>query len=137
MRPTSAPRVRSRIRSSWRRFLGVLFVSIRGSVHYSGKYWAATERDHVIYESRLELSSLLLADFDPAVIRVVAQPFRLSAVVNGRLRRHIPDFLWGSGLGLTVVDVVRAQRLAENPKIQMLCEWTREVLECRRISSSG
>lgn len=59
----------------------------------------------------------------------MAQPFRLSAVVNGRLRRHIPDFLCGSGFGLIVVDVVRAQRLAENPKIQMLCEWTREVLE--------
>jgi len=71
----------------------------QGQRHYSGKYWAATERDHVIYESRLELSSLLLADFDPAVTRVVAQPFRLSAVVNGRLRRHIPDFLWGSGSG--------------------------------------
>ena len=109
----------------------------QGQRHYSGKYWAVTECDHVIYESRLELSTLLLADFDPAVTRVVAQPFRLSAVVNGRLRRHIPDFLWGSGLGLTVVDVVRAQRLAENPKIQMLWEWTREVLGCRRISSSG
>src|SRR6476646_7143201 len=101
----------------------------QGQRHYSGKYWAATERDHVIYESRLELCSLLLADFDPAVNRVAAQPFRLSAVVNGRLRRRMPDYLWGSGFGLTVVDVVRAQRLAENPKIQMLCDWTREVLE--------
>lgn len=101
----------------------------QGQRHYSGKYWAATERDHVIYESRLELSSLLLADFDPANTRIVAQPFQLSAVVNGRIRRHIPDFLWGSGSGLTIIDVVRAQRLAENPKIQILCGWTREVLE--------
>lgn len=100
----------------------------QGQRHYSGKYWAATERGHVIYESRLELSSLLLADFDPAVTRIVAQPFQLTAVVNGRLRRHILDYLWGSGSGLTIIDVVRAQRLAENPKIQILCDWTREVL---------
>lgn len=39
----------------------------QGQRHYSGKFWAATERGHVIYESRLELSSLLLEDFDPAV----------------------------------------------------------------------
>ena len=83
----------------------------------------------MIYESRLELSSLLLADFDPADTRVVAHPFRLSAVVNGRLRRHIPDFLWGSGFGLTVVDVVRAQRLAENPKIQMLSRLVEKLMK--------
>ena len=35
-----------------------------GQRHYSGTYWSATQRDHVIYESRLELANLLLADFD-------------------------------------------------------------------------
>lgn len=38
----------------------------RDQKHYSGFYWSATMRDHVIYESRLELARLLLADFDPA-----------------------------------------------------------------------
>ncbi|MEZ5151197.1 MULTISPECIES: hypothetical protein [Rhodococcus] len=28
-----------------------------GQQHYSGTYWTATESDHVIYESRLELSA--------------------------------------------------------------------------------
>jgi hypothetical protein len=36
----------------------------RGQRHYSGLYWSATMRDHVIYESRLELSRLIFADFD-------------------------------------------------------------------------
>jgi hypothetical protein len=53
----------------------------------------ATRRDHVIYESRLELANLLLADFDPGVFHIVAQPFSLRADVGGQLRRHIPDFL--------------------------------------------
>ena len=91
----------------------------KGQRHYSGSYWAATENNHVIYESRLELSSLLMADFDLSVLEIAAQPFLLQAVVNGRLRRHIPDFLWRSTTGLVVVDVVRRERLAENPKIQV------------------
>jgi hypothetical protein len=39
----------------------------KGQRHYSGTYWSATERDHVIYESRLELARLLFADFDTSV----------------------------------------------------------------------
>ena len=100
----------------------------QGQRHYSGSYWAATEDNHVIYESRLELSSLLMADFDVSVLEIAAQPFLLQAVVNGRLRRHIPDFLWRTRAGLVAVDVVRRERLDGNPKIQVLCSWTREVI---------
>lgn len=57
--------------------LGALFDAVpwrtfrwyTGQRHYSGVYWAATECAHVIYESRLELAELLLADFDPGVSR--------------------------------------------------------------------
>jgi hypothetical protein len=41
-----------------------MFRSYKGQRHYSGTYWSSTESAHVIYESRLELSRLLLADFD-------------------------------------------------------------------------
>ena len=44
---------------------------------------ASTQRDHVIYESRLELAVLLSADFDPSVVGIVAQPFLLRANVGG------------------------------------------------------
>jgi hypothetical protein len=47
-----------------------------GQRHYSGTWWSETMRDHVIYESRLELSHLQLADFDPDVRRILAQPFK-------------------------------------------------------------
>jgi hypothetical protein len=41
--------------------------------------WSATMRGHVIYESRLEPSRLIFADFDRAVHRILAQPFLLKA----------------------------------------------------------
>ncbi|MFG2224729.1 TnsA-like heteromeric transposase endonuclease subunit [Streptomyces sp. NPDC048644] len=64
-----------------------------GQKHYSGTYWSATVRDHVIYESRLELARLLFADFDSSVRGIVAQPFLLKAEVAGKVRKHIPDYL--------------------------------------------
>src|ERR1700747_71505 len=52
-----------------------------GQRHYSGTYWSSTQHDHVIYESRLELANLLLADFDSKVRRIAAQPFMFRAEV--------------------------------------------------------
>jgi hypothetical protein len=43
-----------------------------GQQHYSGSYWASTMSAHVIYESRLELARLLMADFDTSVNHIVA-----------------------------------------------------------------
>src|SRR5580700_5427239 len=67
--------------------------SARGQAHYPGCYWSATAGGHVIYESRLELARLLLADFDPGVVAIAAQPFLLRVQAGGRVRRHVPDFL--------------------------------------------
>jgi hypothetical protein len=107
-----------------------------GQRHYSGTYWSATQRDHVIYESRLELANLLLADFDPAVHQIVAQPFVLHAEVDGRLRRHIPDYLWDTDDEPVVVDVVRGVRLNQ-PKVVLLCAWTRQIVESLGWSLPG
>jgi len=61
-----------------------------GQQHYSGTYWSSVMSGHVIYESRLELTRL---HFDRATEAVLAQPFLLSARVDGGKRRHVPDFL--------------------------------------------
>lgn len=108
--------------SPWRTFRWYF-----GQRHYSGTYWSSTVGDHVIYESRLELSCLIRADFDPRVRAMVAQPFLLTADVGGRPRRHIPDYLWATVDGPVVVDVVRSERL-DHPKIEALCAWTNEVV---------
>ncbi|MFI2476747.1 TnsA-like heteromeric transposase endonuclease subunit [Nocardia xishanensis] len=74
------------------------------------------------------LARLLFADFDLDVNHIVAQPFLLSAEVDDRPRKHIPDYmLFGSGLP-TVVDVKPQSRLA---RAQFTFGWTRELVEQR------
>lgn len=51
----------------------------KGQRHYSGMYWIATTRAHVVCESRLELARLIFADCDRVVQRILAQPFLLKA----------------------------------------------------------
>ncbi|MGP4088590.1 TnsA-like heteromeric transposase endonuclease subunit [Streptomyces sp. KR55] len=75
-----------------------------GQMHYSGTCWSSTIRDHVVYESRLELTRLLYADFDKDVTAVFAQPFLLSTTVDGRRRRHVPDFLVLREKGVPLAD---------------------------------
>jgi hypothetical protein len=53
-----------------------------GQKHYSGTYWSSTMRDHVVYESRLELTRLMYGDFDQDVTAVFAQSFLLSTTVD-------------------------------------------------------
>src|SRR6266496_1434246 len=60
----------------------------RGQAHYSGWYWSFTVGRHVVYESRLELARLLLADFDPRVVSIAAQPFHVTGPSTGQTRRH-------------------------------------------------
>jgi hypothetical protein len=89
--------------------------SVRGGKHHSGAYASATTGGFVLYESRLELARLLLADFDPQVCRIYAQPFRLVARIGDRMRRHVPDYLLVSSAGVArVVNVKPAGRLADS-----------------------
>jgi hypothetical protein len=99
-----------------------------GQRHYSGSYWSSTESAHVIYESRLELARLLMADFDKSVSRIVAQPFLLRAKVNGKVRRHVPDYWLLTTDGSVVVDVKPEKRLSD-PVVQATFKWTRGLVE--------
>lgn len=101
-----------------------------GQQHFSGTFWSSTQRDHVIYESRLELAALLLADFDPSVTGIIAQPFLLRAEVGGVARKHIPDYLLLTGTGPVVVDVKPRHRLAR-PDVALTFGWTRMLVEAR------
>jgi hypothetical protein len=60
----------------------------------------------------LELTRLLFADFDAAVHRIIAQPLLLHATIEGRERKHIPDYLLLSEYGPDVVDVKPLARLS-------------------------
>jgi hypothetical protein len=111
--------------SPWRTFRWY-----KGQKHYSGTYWSATTRDFVIYESRLELSRLLFADFDLSVRGIVAQPFLLKTVLEGKARKHIPDYLLLTGQVPVVVDVKPLHRLSK-PEVAFTFDWTRRAVESR------
>jgi len=98
-----------------------------GQAHFSGWYRTATTGRHVVYESRLELARLLLADFNPSVVALAAQPFFLTASVNGKERNHVPDFLLVDGDGaVSVVNVKPAERLVD-PKVAEALGWAGAV----------
>lgn len=101
--------------------------SVHGMTHHSGKYSSTTTGGHVVYESRLELARLLLADFDPAVQGIFAQPCRLAARVGDRVRHHVPDFLLVMHSGtVRLVNVKPAGRL-QDPKIVEALAWPGEL----------
>lgn len=103
-----------------------------GQRHYPGRFWCSTTQDHVFYESRLELSRLLLADFDPHVSWVAAQPMWITGTYDGKQRRHVPDFLLTHGDGsLTLVDV-KAPYFAQQERAKVVFRWTAEV--CKHLN---
>lgn len=105
--------------------------SSRGQAHYPGFFWSATMSGHVIYESRLELARLLLADYDRDVVAIAAQPFLIRAQVNGKVRRHVPDFLLiRADATVQVVNVKPASRLAD-PKVAEALAWPGELFAQR------
>lgn len=107
------------------------FRSHKGQRHYSGWYWSSTMGRHLVYESRLELSRLLLADFDPTVWGIAAQPFQWTGPDGGRVRAHVPDLLLvGAGGAVVVVDVKRPD-LIEEPSVVAQFRWTRRVARSR------
>jgi hypothetical protein len=105
--------------------------SRHGQAHYSGSYASATTGGFVVYESRLELARLLLADFDPQVEQIYAQPFRLAARTGGRARHHVPDFLLVSAAGTArLVNVKPAERL-QDPQVAEALAWPGVLAERR------
>ncbi|MGY2116580.1 TnsA-like heteromeric transposase endonuclease subunit [Nocardia gipuzkoensis] len=97
----------------------------KGKRHYSDWYWSSTTGGHVVYESRLELARILLADHDRDVVAITAQPLLLEGVDGDRVRRHVPDLLLAhADGGYTVVDVKSAVRPSDS-KVAAQFAWTR------------
>lgn len=107
------------------------FPAYQGRRNYSGHFWSATNRDHVVYESLLELSWLWIADFDPSVTRIAAQPMRWQGMDADRVRVRIPDFMCQVRHDtVRVVDVKPASMLAR-PEVVESLGWTRDVCAAR------
>lgn len=105
--------------------------SYAGQGHYPGLFYSTTNSDLVVYESRLELAWLWLADFDQSIVRLSAQPFELSGLDGNRTRTRFPDFLWiGADGRLGVIDVKPASMLDE-PEVRAALNWTAHALQAR------
>jgi hypothetical protein len=103
------------------------FRSYQGRLHYSGWYWSSSMSRLLAYESRLELARIMLADFDPSVAGIAAQPFLLAGTDGTRDRRHVPDLLLVSpDGGVTVADIKAPSRMAD-PGVRAQFAWTRRV----------
>lgn len=103
------------------------FRCYRGRKHYSGWYAATTTGGLVAYESRLELARILLADFDPGVVGIAAQPFQMSGWDGARERRHVPDLFLVHADGLVTVVDVKAPWRMKDPKVIAQFDWTRAL----------
>lgn len=68
-----------------------------------------------------ELSRLIFADFERAVHRILAQPFLLKAKIDGKIRKHIPDYFLATDHGPVVVDV-KPEHLLARPKVAFTFE---------------
>jgi len=109
----------------WRRFPWWV-----GQRNYSGWYWCATESTHVGYESRLELSRLMVADYDPSVKHIASQPFHLEFIVDRKRVKRVPDYLLCTDSVPLVIDVKRRAAL-EKPEAANILALTRTVIESR------
>jgi hypothetical protein len=99
------------------------FSSYAGQRHYTGLYWCATTGTHLAYESLMERDRMLLADFDPSVTAVVAQPFRVSGADGAGRRNRIPDLLLvETDRTVRVVDVKPASAAAK-PDVAASFAW--------------
>ena len=64
-----------------------------GQLHFPGWFWSERIGRRLMYESRLELARLLVADADPHLLDVREQVFFLTLnFSDGSVIRHIPDF---------------------------------------------
>lgn len=88
----------------------------RGQSYHGGWYWSSTTGAHVSYESRLELAHLIQADFDPEVVGIVAQPFRLHWREGGKPYRHVPDYLYVLANGRRRIVNVTLPQYADRPR---------------------
>ena len=84
------------------------FGSHQGKRSFSGLWWSCTISDHIGFESWLERDQVMALDFDPTVVGLSSQPFRLSWQAGDKTRSHTPDYFARLRDGAGVVVDVRA-----------------------------
>nr|WSX74384.1 TnsA-like heteromeric transposase endonuclease subunit [Streptomyces sp. NBC_00899]WSX75768.1 TnsA-like heteromeric transposase endonuclease subunit [Streptomyces sp. NBC_00899] len=104
------------------------FASFKEQKNFTGEYWAATSRTYVGYESWVERDAAMALDFDPAVVALASQPFRLAWTDGERERRHTPDYFARLLDGTGVVVDVRPENLVDEATAEVFA-FTARVCE--------
>ncbi|WP_163699781.1 TnsA-like heteromeric transposase endonuclease subunit [Mycolicibacterium sarraceniae] len=102
------------------------FPAYRGRRSHQGKYWFSRSQRHVGFESRFEMTALMMLDFRGDAIAVSSNPFWLLWPKGVAPMRHAPDFFIRRCDGSAqVIDVKPADRLKDKDRLQH--DRTREV----------
>ncbi|GAB7188975.1 hypothetical protein ATKI12_8806 [Kitasatospora sp. Ki12] len=104
------------------------FASFKGQKNFTGEYWAATSRTQVGYESWVERDAAMALDFDPAVVALASQPFRLAWTDGERERGHTPDYFARLLDGTGVVVDVRPEDLVDEATAEVFA-FTARICE--------
>ncbi|MER7455635.1 TnsA-like heteromeric transposase endonuclease subunit [Micromonospora sp. NPDC126480] len=85
------------------------------SRHTPGRYWSATTRTLIGYESYLESKWMTLLDFDSEVAAFTGQPFRIEGRDPGDVWSHTPDIFSRKVDGsVQLIDVKNPHRLDDS-----------------------
>jgi hypothetical protein len=105
--------------------------SHRGQAHTPGRYWAATMKSLVEYESYLECKWFMMLDFDLHVVEFASQPLVFDGVDGRGQRRHTPDvFARRSDGSAWLLDVKNPERL-DRAEVRLQAERTARI--CARL----
>lgn len=96
-----------------------------------GLYWSATDQRLLDYESFLESKWMTLLDFDPTVVAIAPQPFKIQALDPAGSWEHTPDlFLRLRDGGGRVMDVKQPRKLND---ADVILQATRTQRVCEEI----
>lgn len=102
------------------------FPAYRGRRSRQGRYWFSRSQSHVRFESRFEMTALMVLDFVGHATAVSSNPFWLLWPTGTTPVRHAPDFfVRRRDESVLIVDVKPAQRMTDKDRVQH--DWTRAV----------
>jgi hypothetical protein len=134
--PETGRRVRTRLTTEISRVQFELcrpirrFPAYRGRRSHQGMYWFSRSQSHVGFESRFEMTALMMLDYRGDAVAISSNPFWLLWPKGETHSRHAPDFfIRRRDRSALVVDVKPADRIRDKDRLQH--QRTREV--CRDL----
>lgn len=95
------------------------FPAYRGRRSHQGLYWFSRSASYVHFESRFEMTALMVLDFRGEAIAVSSNPFWLLWPRGTKPVRHAPDFFVRRRDGsVLIVDVKPAERITDKDREQ-------------------